>query len=187
MTGLGILFAFCGIVGAIALVLACKWSGNRARQAVLQTRIIQHDADFVEALPIAVALFDADDRLQQVNGKLLQLLPMAHALSHQRISRLEFFRVLAEEGIFVDAANRVSDFLTDVAARAHQRHIEWEVSLTDGRSLHFTERAMDSGGRLLSCVDITVQKQQSWALDEKSQLLNVSLRAYPVDADTRYI
>ncbi len=177
MTGLGFLFAVCGIVGAIALVLACKWSGKRAQQAVVQTRIIQHDADFVEALPIAVALFDADDRLQQVNGKLLQMLPMAHALNHRRISRLEFFRVLAEEGIFVDADNRVSDFLVDVAARAHQRHIEWEVSLTDGRSLHFTERAMDSGGRLLSCVDITVQKQQSWALDETSQLLNTSLES----------
>ena len=177
MTGLGIFFAFCGIAGAIALVLACKTTDRRAQQAEVQTQIINHDTDFVDALPIAVALFDAGDRLRQINGELLQLLPMVHALNHQSISRLEFFRALAEEGIFVDAAGQVSDFLADVAARALPRHIEWEVSLTDGRSLHFTERAMESGGRLLSCADITAQKQQSWALDEKSQLLNTSLES----------
>ena len=177
MTGLGIFFAFCGIAGAIALVLACKTTDRRAQQAEVQTQIIDHDTDFVDALPIAVALFDAGDRLRQINGELLQLLPMVHALNHQSISRLEFFRALAEEGIFVDAAGQVSDFLADVAARALPRHIEWEVSLTDGRSLHFTERAMESGGRLLSCADITAQKQQSWALDEKSQLLNTSLES----------
>lgn len=180
MAALVFIILAIGLVGALAVGFAV----HRRRQAprVAATPAQSHDSDpqdhdLVEALPIAVALFDANDRLSLVNTKLAQLLPMVDGLRHQNISRLDFFRALAEAGVFVDAAHRVSAFLADVAARAEPQRIEWEVSLTDGRSLHFDERATEGGGRLLTCVDITKQKQQSWALDEKSHLLHASLES----------
>ncbi|MBC8240841.1 MAG: PAS-domain containing protein, partial [Alphaproteobacteria bacterium] len=164
-----------GIVGAMALTLALilRW----VRHYADSPRPQHHDSDLVEALPFAVALFSADDRLILANTKLSQLMPAVEELRGRDISRSDFFQTLAETGIFVDASHRLPAFLADVAARAEPRQIEWEVSLTDGRSLHFNERATDGGGRLLTCVDITQQKQQSWALDEKSHLLRASLES----------
>ena len=177
MTGFYSIVVGFGVATAIALGLALVIMCRRARLSAAQIEQGGHDKDIVKALPIAVAYFDADDRLQQVNDRLSQMLPMVHALSNQSISRIEFFRALAEAGVFVDAANRVPAYLDDVAMRAKSQHVEWEVSLTDGRSLHFSERTVESGGRLLSCFDVTKQKQQSWALDEKSQLLHTSLES----------
>ena len=161
---LSILAAFC----ALAIVLGLAILLMRARRSRLATADSHdvHGGDIVLALPIAVAYFDTDDRLRQVNSKLLQLLPMVHALGDREISRLEFFQALAEAGIFVDAANRIPAFLQDVADRQAITNAEWEVSLTDGRSLQICERDTEAGGRLLTFVDIAIQKRQSWALDE---------------------
>ena len=175
MTALGAFFLAIGVVGAFALGLALKLRRTPSPANARPTR--HHDSDLVEAVPIAVALFDADDRLSLTNSQFSQLLPMVDDLRNQDIGRLDFFRFLAEAGIFVDAAHRVSAFLADVAARAEPQEIEWEVSLTDGRSLQFTERATTGGGRLLTCVDVTRQKKQSWALDEKTHLLRTSLES----------
>ncbi|MDP6873067.1 MAG: PAS-domain containing protein [Alphaproteobacteria bacterium] len=177
MTGIDTILVGLGVAAAIALGLALAVMSRRARRSAARAVQSNHDTDIVKSLPIAVVYFDAEDRLQQVNEHLLQMLPLVHALRHQQISRIEFFRTLAEAGIFVDAANRVEAFLYDVAARSQSLHVEWEVSLTDGRSLHFAERTVEGGGRLLSCFDVTKQKQQSWALDEKSQLLHTSLES----------
>ena len=177
MTGFYSIVIGFGVATAIALGLALVITCRRVRLSAAELMQGSHDKDIVKALPIAVAYFDADDRLQQVNDRLSQMLPMVHALSNRSISRIEFFRALAEAGVFVDATNRVQAFLDDVAMRAESQHIEWEVSLTDGRSVHFSERTVESGGRLLSCFDVTKQKQQSWALDEKSQLLHTSLES----------
>lgn len=172
---LSILAAFC----ALAIVLGLAILLMRARRSRLATADSHdvHGGDIVLALPIAVAYFDTDDRLRQVNSKLLQLLPMVHALGDREISRLEFFQALAEAGIFVDAANRIPAFLQDVADRQAITNAEWEVSLTDGRSLQICERDTEAGDRLLTFVDITTQKRQSWALDEKSELLTTCLES----------
>ena len=135
------------------------------------------DAGIIEALPIALAYFNGSGRLCQVDEELRQLLPVVHALNHQDMSRLDFFRAVAEAGIFVDAAGRVDAFLDDVAARAEAGVMEWDVNLTDGRSLHIRERNTTEGGRLLTCVDVTSQRRQSWELDEKSELLRTSLES----------
>ncbi|MBT7666502.1 MAG: PAS domain-containing protein [Rhodospirillaceae bacterium] len=150
---------------------------RRGYASNLAPKTLTNDADIVSALPLAMAYFDQTDQLQQVNDKLLQLLPTIHGVKDQRYSRLEFFRALAEAGIFVDAAHRVPAFLEDVAKRAQPQQVEWEVSLTDGRSLRFTEQTTEGGGRLLSCIDITRQKQQSWALDKRSDLLRSTLES----------
>ncbi len=161
----------CAIALALALIL------RRQQRTDGGSHTPGHDSDLVEAVPIAVALFDADDRLSLANTKLSQLLPMVEELREQEISRLDFFRALAEAGIFVDATHRVPAFLADVATRAERQEIEWEVNLTDGRSLQFAERATAGGGRLLTCADVTRQKRQSWALDEKTHLLHSSLES----------
>ncbi len=173
MTALGTILLALGALGGIvlAVVFMHAW---RVKNAAIKP---SYGADIVEALPIAVAYFDAGDRLGQINGMLLQMLPVMHGLNHQNLSRLDFFRTLADAGIFVDAADRVPAFLRDVAARAENGKVEWEVSLTDGRSLQICEQDIEEGGRLLTCVDITTQKQQSWALDEKSELLHTSLES----------
>ena len=87
---LSILAAFC----ALAIVLGLAILLMRARRSRLATADSHdvHGGDIVLALPIAVAYFDTDDRLRQVNSKLLQLLPMVHALGDREISRLEFFQ-----------------------------------------------------------------------------------------------
>ncbi|MDA1101038.1 MAG: PAS-domain containing protein [Proteobacteria bacterium] len=175
MTPLFSAFLTMGVVGAIALVLVLVF--RREQKSADTPPLQRHDSDLVEAVPIAVALFDADDRLSLVNSKLSQMLPMVDALKNQGTSRFDFFRFLAEADTFVDAAHRMPAFLADVAARAEPREIEWEVNLTDGRSLQFAERATDAGGRLLTCVDVTGQKRQSWALDEKTHLLRSSLES----------
>ena len=175
MTALVAIFIAIGIVGAGALVLAL--ARCRARRSAATPPIQHYDSDLVEAIPIAAALFDADDRLRLVNTKLSDMLPIADGLRNQDISRMDFFQSLAEAGVVVEAAQRVPAFMADVAVRAEPQEIEWEVSLTDGRSLQFAERATDGGGRLLTCVDLTKQKKQSWALDEKTHLLRTSLES----------
>ena len=168
----------CGIAIAVALGLFIRRAGRRTVATPTQPLPTKPlDSDLVEALPLAVAHFDADDRLSLVNQNFLQLLPMVEVLKEHDISRLDFFQILADAGIFVDATHRVPAFLADVAARAEMKQVEWEVNLTDGRSLQFAERSTEGGGRMLSCVDITKQKQQSWALDEKSHLLRASLES----------
>lgn len=173
------MFLVIGVVCAIALALALALAFTLRRQLRPNggPHPSGHDDDLVEAVPIAVALFDADDRLSLTNTRLSQLLPMVEELRDQEIGRLDFFRSLAEAGIFVDATHRVPAFLADVAARAERQEIEWEVNLTDGRSLQFAERATAGGGRLLTCADVTRQKRQSWALDEKTHLLRSSLES----------
>ena len=171
------LAVICLLVLGIALGLGLAIMMRRGYAYAVAPQALTNETEIVSALPLAMAYFDQNDQLQQVNEKLLQLMPMIHGVKDQRFSRLEFFRALAEAGIFVDAAHRVPAFLEDVAKRAQQPNVEWEVSLTDGRSLRFNERTTDGGGRLLSCVDITRLKQQSWALDEKSELLRSTLES----------
>ncbi len=179
MLASGSTLAIVAAFGAMAIVLGLAMLLMRARRSGLATadRNDVHGGDIVQALPIAVAYFDTNNRLRRVNSELLQLLPVAHALGDKEISRLEFFRTLAEAGIFVDAADRIPAFLQDVADRLAIANAEWEVSLTDGRSLQICERDTEAGGRLLTFVDITTQKRQSWALDEKSELLTTSLES----------
>jgi signal transduction histidine kinase len=166
-----------GIMGVFTLVAVSVVVFLNLRSATGSGPDIWRDVEIVEALPIAVVYFDANDRLRQVNDMLLQLMPTVHGLNHQSICRLDFFRALSEAGIFVDALDRVEEFLADVSERSRPPRVEWEVSLTDGRSLHISERTTENGGRLIVCADITTQKQQSWALDEKSELLHASLES----------
>ncbi|MBT7760373.1 MAG: hypothetical protein HN732_23790 [Rhodospirillaceae bacterium] len=179
MTALVVIILAIGIICAVALALALgvHW-GRRPGGMPANMPAAQHlDSDLVEAIPIAAALFDADGRLSLFNTKLSRMLPMVEGLKNQNISRMDFFQSLAEADIIVEAVRRVPAFLADVAVRAEPREIEWEISLTDGRSLQFAERATDAGGRLLTCVDLTTQKRQSWALDEKTHLLRASLES----------
>lgn len=175
MSALGSVLLAIGVVCAIALAVALFVCRVRKLAGARPTK--RFDGDLMEAVPIALALFDANDRLSLINTKLSRMLPMVSGLEDQDISRMDFFRILAEAGIIVEAAHRVPAFLADVVVRAEPQEIEWELSLTDGRSLQFTERATDSGGRLLTCVDLTKQKKQSWALDEKTHLLRASLES----------
>lgn len=149
MLASGSTLAIVAAFGAMAIVLGLAMLLMRARRSGLATadRNDVHGGDIVQALPIAVAYFDTNNRLRRVNSELLQLLPVAHALGDKEISRLEFFRTLAEAGIFVDAADRIPAFLQDVADRLAIANAEWEVSLTDGRSLQICERDTEAGGR----------------------------------------
>ena len=72
--------AFAGIAVVLGLAMAVmRLRHLRAAPSQNHDDRADHGANIVQALPIAVAYFDAHDRLRQVIGKLLQLLPMVHA------------------------------------------------------------------------------------------------------------
>ncbi len=164
-------FAALGMTGIVAVAAtAILFTLCVARQA-------RRETDIVQAMPTAVAFFDRKDRLRHVNEKLLHLVPAVRTLDHKNFSRLQFFEALLDAGVFSEISEGREAFLAELSENAKEPSAEWEVSLTDGRSLHMSERTTSRGGRLITCIDITTQKQQSWALDETSELLNTSLES----------
>ena len=88
MLASGSTLAIVAAFGAMAIVLGLAMLLMRALRSGLATadRNDVHGGDIVQALPIAVAYFDTNNRLRRVNSELLQLLPVAHALGDKEIS-----------------------------------------------------------------------------------------------------
>ncbi|MDP6343008.1 MAG: PAS-domain containing protein, partial [Alphaproteobacteria bacterium] len=165
---------FClGIAAVTALAagpayLCARW---RAARQPADQRL----TELLETLPSAVAVFDPADRLVQANDQLLRLLTDLRATIRSGQSRREVFTQLAEAGVFAEAIGRVESFVDDIMWLSTNGDSDWEANLTDGRCLHFRERVGSNGQRLVTCLDITTQKRQSWELEEKSTMLRTTL------------
>ncbi len=115
----------------------------------------------VEALPVGLAWFDADDRLRLANRRFLDPLPLmpeaAVGVTHAALIRQQ-----VTAGVLVDDRHdrEAEGFIAELATRhGPPAPAPRELSLSDGRTLLALEAATPGGETLCLRVDITGQKQ----------------------------
>jgi len=139
--------------------------------------------DAIESLPEAFSLFDAEDRLILCNSRFREFNALSADVLVPGVRWLDFIRVGAERGQYVEAQGRVEDWLAD---REHyhslgtgdRRGVEFQQH--DGRWYYGFSQLTRQGGYVGIRVDITERKRMELALRESEELVHRVLEACPV-------
>lgn len=144
----------------------------RAAQAVAATRL----ADLrgaLEALPVGVALYDAEDRLQIWNDHYAAAGVTGTGQSPLKVGRTfeELLRASVEQGAHPDALGKEEIWIQDRLARRNEASGTHEQELSDGRWFRFEDRPLDHGGFVAIAIEITQHKEREATLCAQKRAL----------------
>jgi diguanylate cyclase (GGDEF)-like protein len=115
--------------------------------------------DVLDALPIAVVVFDADERFVLSNGANAEIAPLAARLGAPGIALADAVRIIAEQGQYVETgatpAEReawIADYVATLRAASGTPRTMWQ---TDGRRTQVRERRSKSGNLVIVRTDTT--------------------------------
>ncbi len=152
-----------------------------AMAALARSATLAHEqmVNAVHALPDAVALLDADDRLVVANAAYFTMFPALVGVAVPGAKLADILRVGVETGSFgpgldADAETRAVWMAERMATFGHgeARH---EVKLPDGRWMRRTHMRTADGGCIMSFADITARQNQIAALDAANRDLSAAL------------
>ncbi len=188
--GLGLLAVLVGrggpaaagglLAAALALLVVMVWRLSQRLEAA-QARLAQDwqlTNDAFDAVPAAVVLFDAQDRLLLCNADFRQLYaPMAAAL--QPGARFEsLLREALARGLVPEAAGREDAWLSERLASRRQARGQAPQPLlrqmADGRWRRIVETPLPDGRLLAHSLDVTDLLHQQQALDAARQAAELS-------------
>ena len=121
--------------------------------------------DAIESFPAEFRLFDAEDRLIQINGRAIENAPLI-AEHIQKGSRFEdIMRDALAKGVIKNAIGREEAWIEERLAARRQQSDTHIMQRKDGRWVQVIERATADGGRLAIGTDITELKEREIALE----------------------
>jgi signal transduction histidine kinase/ActR/RegA family two-component response regulator len=153
---------------SIALLTLLRARGGEAMPGPLQASSDRSSLsrlnDAVDAIPQALAIFDADDRCVSWNSRYAELnRECAHKLA-PGVTFRELLRAGLEAGHYPEAAGREGAWLEERLNRRRGAPSQIEQLNSDGRWLRIEDRRMADGGTVSVCVDITDLKRNALAL-----------------------
>lgn len=134
----------------------------------------QRLTEALEAIPVAVCIYDSDDRLRVVNSYAREVLEPINDVLTEGMPRSEITRRSAEAG-FIPLSPEQPEVEPGDGTSAPGIEISWEVMARDGRCFMMRKRRSGSGDLIVSGIDITELKKQTWELSEQSGLLQGTL------------
>ena len=136
--------------------------------------------DAIESLAEGFALYDDEDRLVMCNQRYREMHPSCAELLEPGIKWLDFLRVGAERGQFLNAIGRIEEWLEERERdrKTYRRNHEFQHS--DGRWYSVSNCATRHGGAVVTRVDITERKRMEQEERERDALLRQVLDACPV-------
>ena len=138
--------------------LICIWSDvteqieAQAQLATMQERL----SDAIESLVDGFALFDSDDRLVICNSRYCELNPLSADLLVPGVRWLDFVRIGAERGQYLEAEGCIEEWLAQ--RQAHRQRADgstFELQLNDGTWVRATDLRTRDGGTVGIRNDIT--------------------------------
>ena len=136
--------------------------------------------DAIESLAEGFALYDDEDRLVMCNERYRDMHPASAEFLKPGIKWLDFLRIGAERGQFLNAIGRIDEWLEE---RRKDREIyrrDHEFQHSDGRWFSVSNCATRHGGSVVTRVDITERKRMEQEERERDALLRQVLDACPV-------
>jgi diguanylate cyclase (GGDEF)-like protein/PAS domain S-box-containing protein len=123
-------------------------------------------ADVVQSLPVAFALFDAEERLHIFNDRYLTLQgPDVAPHINVGMTFEEVLQLHLQQGTFMEAADRRQAFLSKRLAEFRRGDTVRLLQRRDGWH-QINDRRLADGSTVVICTDITELKQQEAALEE---------------------
>jgi len=161
------------------------------REAAAAAQRLLHDA--VEAMPAAVEIYDADDRLTLFNRRMRGLYPYFDAATLPGTPFEALVRQGLAQGLIPQARGREEAWLAERMAAHRQGHDEPRLQqAADGSWIHIYETRIGSGGIVVVRLDVSEVIQQRDAAQAARRLLDDALDALPdgfalYDADDRLV
>lgn len=123
------------------------------------------------ALPQAVLLFDGDDHMMMCNDAARKMLPSLHDLLEPGVSFETLTRAVAQRRVAIFPDDSATAWV-ETRMAAHQEPA-WTMDLqaADGSWRHIYDRALPSGGRIISLWDITSIKRTDARLEDREYYL----------------
>jgi len=137
--------------------------------AAAQTRL----AEAIETLPLAVALYDHDDRMVVCNSRCHEFFPAAAALMRPGAQRLEVLQAVAERGDIAGWEGRGGAWRAALRRSGERGEEAFEVELANGRFLSRMERRTGDGGRVIAFADVSELKRRQDELAQKTRQMQV--------------
>jgi diguanylate cyclase (GGDEF)-like protein/PAS domain S-box-containing protein len=146
--------------------------------------------DAIETVPVAIALFDADDHLVEFNKIYDKHLDLPGGLKIGMTFE-EIARASVARGDVIEAIDREEDWIAE-RIEQHRKPGALLVQKRKNEWLEIREYRAPNGDTLLVAADITEQRHAEERLRESRQMLQLVLDAIPVrvfwkDRDLRYL
>lgn len=149
--------------------------------------------DAIEAMPAAVEVYDADDRLVLFNQRMLSLYPHMDAATVQGQTFEALARRALAQGKVPQARGREQAWLAERMALHAAGHAAPTLQQApDGSWIHIYETRVGSGGIVVVRVDVSEMVRQGDAHRRARELLDDAIEALPdgfalFDADDRLV
>ncbi len=166
--------------------LMCFWSdisASRAAQlhaATLQQRL----SDAIESLAEGVALFDNQDRLLLCNTRYRELNALVADQVKPGVAWRDLTRIAMERGMFPEARGRETEWLDRRQQQRHQSGEPFDIALTNGQWVRYTDRRTRDGGTISVRFDITDLKRREVELHNSEQRFRTITESLPVLINT---
>lgn len=150
----------------------------RQREAAAAAQRLLKDA--VDAMPAAVEIYDADDRLTVFNQRMLGLYPYFASITLHGTSFETLVRTGLERGLIPEAVGREEAWLAERMAAHRQGHAQPRLQqAADGSWIHIYETPVAGGGVVVVRLDVSAVIEQRNAHEAARQLLDDALDALP--------
>lgn len=163
---------------------------RQRESAAAAQRLLQ---DAVDAMPAAVEIYDADDRLAVFNQRMLGLYPYFASITLRGTPFETLVRTGLERGLIPEAVGREEAWLAERMAAHRQGHAQPRLQqAADGSWIHIYETRVAAGGSVVVRLDVSALIEQRNAHEAARQLLDDALDALPdgfalYDADDRLV
>ncbi len=194
------LAAALALAGALGLTALLWWALGRIDAMLAGTRRAVHRMqELFDALPLGIAVYDAQDRLEQFNASFRDLYKSLGDELRAGRTFAELLRAAVDRGLVPDAKGREQDWIEE-RVWSHGRAAYGALrEMPDGRFRRIVEHRLSDGGLLAYSVDVTdlVRREQSVEsarreADLARALLHDAIEALPAafelfDADDRLL
>jgi diguanylate cyclase (GGDEF)-like protein/PAS domain S-box-containing protein len=133
-----------------------------------QAQMLRYQITF-DALPLGVAFFDADERLQLSNRRFAEIYNLAADSIRPGATLNEIVALRVAAGTYTAA--KVNDYLKFCADnKAGKQEVIWTAPLQDGRTIEVRHQPIPGGGWIAIHEDITQRKLDHNAANERLSL-----------------
>ena len=177
---------FMGYRGTFTDLTDVLAAQDRAERAEILLR------DAIEAIPDALILYDADDKIALFNDRHRKMFPSVSDILAPGVSYEEILRQQILSGQFKDAKGREEEMIAE-RLRAHKNpSIDHLHVLADGSTIRLSERSTSLGGIVAVRTDITeltaARQEAQQAAERFLDFANSSADWFwEMDADLRFI
>jgi len=142
------------LVGILFMVYAARAHRLTEDMTIAERRL----RDAVESIPVALLLYDRDERLIMCNENFRNLYPGSKDNLVEGISFSELSYQAAHSGGIIDAVEDPGRWLARRQAAFRELSGSFEISLSDGRAMEVFERRTAEGGTVTIMTDITERR-----------------------------